>query len=360
MNPAARPSRRAPALAFLVGGLCAGCGDDRPPPEANSRGVWLYGASDSSAGTSTKVAIGPFVAPPPKSPTSETAAVGGGPASTAAPSPAPGAGPAPRVPSAPAAPEAGAYAVVAVRDGGAIRVTCTLTGAPPAPEPVVAFKHREFGCRDHVSERVRYAKRGDEVRLGNCVVYLRSILEGKDWPDAMRGVDRSYVIDQKACVYLPHVGWARAATQVVVVNSDRAEHNIHTNRGSDLIFNFGSAPGSRLDSLGDSFLERLGLYDIKCDIHPWMNAYLHLMPHPYVAVTAAADAGDVPAGEVTLDAVPPGSYEVVCWHEGMKTTIDTMDDIPSGYRFSPEIVLTRPVTVTPNGRHDIAFQVPHK
>jgi hypothetical protein len=46
----------------------------------------------------------------------------------------------------------------------------------------------------------------------------------------------------------------------------------------------------------------------KCDVHPWMSAFVGVVPHPYFAVS-----GD--AGEFTLENVPPGDYEIEAWHE---------------------------------------------
>jgi hypothetical protein len=54
------------------------------------------------------------------------------------------------------------------------------------------------------SKTLHAVAHGGDQQLGNSVIYLRSILRGKDWPKAMRGKDRLDVIDQKTCKYLPH------------------------------------------------------------------------------------------------------------------------------------------------------------
>ena len=87
------------------------------------------------------------------------------------------------------------------------------------------------------------------------------------------------------------------ATQVEVGNSDAADHNIHAyfETPADTTFNSASAPGKRLSGLAAAFLEKPGKYLVKCDIHPWMNAYFHVLPHPYVDVTSSkAAAGKGP------------------------------------------------------------------
>lgn len=348
-------SQRAAALVALlcVAGGGVGCGERTPPPGPNSLGVWLYGVrADDAAGQGvTVVSTGSYVPPPPPTAKPE-----------AAPAPAPAA-----VPSAPAVspppPEApGAYQTVEVKDGGSIHVVCRLTGAPAELETIPAFKHKDLGCTDHKTERCRFVKKGEgDLRLGNCLVYLRGVKAGKAWPPALASDDRTFLMDQVACVYVPHVGWTRPGTQVVVVNSDRADHNIHGNFGPETKFNFGSEPGTRKDAISEAFLEAPGAYLVKCDIHPWMNAYIHLMPNPYVAVTPEADGEGGPAGEVVLTDVPPGTYELHCWHEGMLSQPQELNGVINGYTYSPDFSTPpQTVTVAANARQEVVFSVPYK
>jgi hypothetical protein len=54
---------------------------------------------------------------------------------------------------------------------------------------------------------------------------------------------------------------------------------------------------------------------VKCDVHPWMNAYIHVLDHPYFAVTQQD-------GTFEIKGLPPGDYEVSVWHEFPKFTPD--------------------------------------
>jgi hypothetical protein len=56
---------------------------------------------------------------------------------------------------------------------------------------------------------------------------------------------------------------------------------------------------------------------VKCDIHPWMNAYVAVVPHPYFAVTG-------PDGAFELPNLPPGTYTVEVWHEKYKSMEQTV------------------------------------
>ena len=54
---------------------------------------------------------------------------------------------------------------------------------------------------------------------------------------------------------------------------------------------------------------------LKCNVHPWMSAYLHVMPHPFFAVTQNE-------GTVEITGVPAGDHKVKVWHEFDKFTPD--------------------------------------
>jgi hypothetical protein len=53
--------------------------------------------------------------------------------------------------------------------------------------------------------------------------------------------------------------------------------------------------------------QTIGVHHLKCDFHAWMSAYVFVTEHAYTTVTSAD-------GRFELD-VPPGSYELVVWHE---------------------------------------------
>jgi hypothetical protein len=47
---------------------------------------------------------------------------------------------------------------------------------------------------------------------------------------------------------------------------------------------------------------------VKCDVHPWMTAYVAVMDNPYFAVTGED-------GSFELPHLPAGNYKLVAWHE---------------------------------------------
>ena len=260
--------------------MLAACGEQRTP--VNPRGVWRYGAAETDARPASGATMGTVSAAGPETPAPVAPGVAAAPKA-----------PAPSAVPAPPPPRATDYKVVPVKDGGSVRALCRLTAAATLA-PLSIFKDNDKGCgaKEHPSERAVFD--AATLGLGGCVVSLRRIEAGKDWPEASKPDDRTFVLDQHGCVYVPHVGVVRTGTQMVVVNSDRADHNIHGFRLTlaDTMFNFASEPGTRKD-VQEAFIERPGAYPMKCDIHPWMSAYVIAVGHPYVDLTSAqADADE--------------------------------------------------------------------
>jgi plastocyanin len=254
------------------------------------------------------------------------------------------------------APAAGKeYKVVEVKDGGKIHGFVKLDVAPGtdlALPKLKIFKDNDKGCgadsRD--TERLLYDK--ETLGVANAIVYLKEVAAGIDWPESMRSDDRTATIDQKGCTYAPHAQWVRGGTQMVILNNDGADHNIHgfrtpadENSLKDTKFNFASAPGSKKDDVDAAILTDAGLYLVKCDIHPWMSAYVFVASNPYCRVTSAKADGDRKPGEFVLENVPPGDYTLVVWKEGMIEKAMAAGGKISAYSYSSNIVSEQAVKV---------------
>jgi len=193
--------------------------------------------------------------------------------------------------------------------------------------------------------------------MGQLELYI--FFDG-NWAEAMRADERQALLDQKGCKYVPHVQWVRAETQLVIGNSDRADHNIHGYRGSieNTQFNFISAPGTTQSDVDKAFLETPTAYLVKCDIHPWMNAYVHVVTHPYHDVTSEKAVGDKKPGEYVLTDVPPGEYELFCWHEGMEEKAQVNQGQVNAYVYGRDFLAQKRVKVEPKGTVTEDFTVP--
>jgi plastocyanin len=116
-------------------------------------------------------------------------------------------------------------------------------------------------------------------------------------------------IDQRACVYRPHVIGLRVGQTLRVRNQDEGLHNVHgvsTTRDS---FNVGQPVAGMVN---DFHPRDPGMLQLKCDVHTWMVAFVAVVNHPYFAITGAD-------GSFALSDVPEGTYTLKTWHERLGT-----------------------------------------
>jgi hypothetical protein len=97
--------------------------------------------------------------------------------------------------------------------------------------------------------------------------------------------------------------------EIELRNSDPVSHNIRGmpthNTAFNNVFTSKMTTKTKFDS------PEIGI-PLKCDIHFWMSSYVHVMPHPFFAIT-----GD--EGSFVITGVPPGTYTLLAWHESLKT-----------------------------------------
>jgi plastocyanin len=111
-------------------------------------------------------------------------------------------------------------------------------------------------------------------------------------------------IDQLGLTFTPTSLIVRVGEPVVFTNSETITHNVHlqfTDTDSTVL-NVETDPGA-----GAEFVfEREGGYDVLCDHHPGMRAFIYVSPSPYAVF---AD----PSGSFQIADVPPGSYTASLW-----------------------------------------------
>jgi hypothetical protein len=95
-----------------------------------------------------------------------------------------------------------------------------------------------------------------------------------------------------------------------IKNSDETTHNIHSVPKLNKEFNEGQTKAG-IESDKQFNLQEIGI-KIKCDVHSWMNAWLHVLDHSYWALTG-------PDGKFTIKNLPAGKYDVEAWHEKLGT-----------------------------------------
>jgi plastocyanin len=111
-------------------------------------------------------------------------------------------------------------------------------------------------------------------------------------------------LDQKTCRFEPHVTVVPVGTKLELLNSDSISHNVHLFPGKNAGFNQTISAGAKQSYSVDKE-DRI---EVKCDIHPWMNAWLIVANTPYYAVTG-------PDGSFAIEGLPAGEHKVEYWHE---------------------------------------------
>jgi hypothetical protein len=253
--------------------------------------------------------------------------------------------------------EGGGYRVVPLAATGSIVGTCSLERAVPRPKAPVGVQPRaptpSCGCGDPMvgpSDRVL----AHGLLLADCVVQVEGIRAGKDWPEPVRDDERLAQVVFRGCRYEPHVQWLRAGTQVAILHGeDVCEVNAHLYRedGSTQA-NFGVAPRVVMADVAQMFLTLPGVYALRCDMHPGLNASLVVVDHPYVAGPTRID------GRYRIDDVPPGTHDVVCWHEGWDATPQVRDGRVLAWRYDPDVRVRRSVTVVAGETARLDFVLP--
>jgi hypothetical protein len=221
--------------------------------------------------------------------------------------------------SAEATPPAGSEGAVWKPTGneGSVTGTASFKGTAPKPrtismdaDAVCASKHKETVYPETV------VVNGNGT-LRNVFVYVKTGLEGKNFAVP----DQAVVLDQNGCMYKPHVLGIQARQNLKVVSSDNTTHNIHPLPQVNREWNVSQAPGA--DPILRSFARPEATIPVKCNQHPWMRAYIHVIDHPFYAVT-----GD--DGSYKLDGLPPGDYEIEAVHEELGASTQKISVPPKG------------------------------
>ena len=158
-------------------------------------------------------------------------------------------------------------------------------------DPKCAKLSPDAMTRDHVVT---------DGKVANTFVYVKSGLAKAKYP----APDVMPVLDQKGCQYQPKMLGVLEGQSIEIVNSDPTLHNIHGFGKQE--FNIGMP---RQDGrIERKFKKAEVLVQVKCDVHPWMEAHIGVVEHPFFAVSGADgtfEIKDVPVGRYTLEAVHP-------------------------------------------------------
>lgn len=187
-------------------------------------------------------------------------------------------------------------------NGATLTGRVTFSGTPPVMR-AIDMSANPACMRAHANSPAK----SEEVMVGaggglkNVFVWVKSGVPDIGWAAPATPV----LLDQVGCVYAPHVAGVMTGQEIEIKNSDPTNHNIHS-RSETQPFNESQPPGS--EDRRKSFARPEVMVPIKCNVHPWMQAYIGVVSHPFFAVT-----GD--DGAFSIKGLPPGTYTVETWHE---------------------------------------------
>jgi hypothetical protein len=194
------------------------------------------------------------------------------------------------------------YKVITVTDGGTITGTVKWSG--PVPHNLAFPISKDPQICDPDSKKSADLERlviGPQGGVANTIVHLKNITSGKalDLPEQRRH------LDQKRCRYIPHILLVPQNGTLNMMSSDATLHTIHMDGAAT--FNL---PFPFTDRTTARTMSTPGLVHLRCNGgHVWMNAEMMVVSHPYYAVTDES-------GRYEFTNVPPGTYQIVAWHEG--------------------------------------------
>lgn len=168
---------------------------------------------------------------------------------------------------------------------------------------------------------------GNGNAMGNIMVWVsKGLPAGKTWPTPKTPV----TLDQKGCVYLPHVQGIMVGQTYRILNSDGILHNVHALPKINKGFNRAMPP--TVKEATATFDKAESVFQIKCDVHPWMSAYVGVFTHPFFSVTSTD-------GKFTISGLDPGTYEITAWHERLGTqtasvTVGASDTKTQNFKFT--------------------------
>ena len=152
----------------------------------------------------------------------------------------------------------------------------------------------------------------------SSVVYVDAVA-GKTFPAPAA----KPVMDQKGLMFNPHIMVVQQGTTVEFLNSDSVQHNVFwpsVSGNKKLTHNLGTWPKGEKKAFK---FDDPGVVPLLCNVHPEMAGYIVVSPTPYFAETDAS-------GNYKIENVPDGKYNVVAWHEGMKTQTKPVDVAGTG------------------------------
>ena len=194
---------------------------------------------------------------------------------------------------------------LAASSGGTISGRVVFAGDAPAAKKVKVTKDNEK-CGTEVT--------ADELVVGSDKGIQNAVVSVAGLKGAPAKPANPPTIDQKGCVFRPHVLITPVGVAIDILNNDGILHNFHTHGTKNTPMNR-AQPGFR-KKMTETFAQP-EIIKVSCDAHSWMSAWLVITDHPYIDATDGS-------GAFKINDVPPGNHTVDVWHETLGNVTKTV------------------------------------
>ena len=186
---------------------------------------------------------------------------------------------------------------------GEITGTITLKGTPPKEKDITPLKADPNCGKLHTAmPTTKFYVVGPKGELADVVVSVQGASAKSSGASA-----EPVIIDQKGCEYVPQILAVQTEQKIRVKTSDPVLHNVHSQPAvaGNKEQNLAQVPGAQ--DLVFSFSKPEEYLKFKCDVHPWMFAWVTVFDHPLFAVSGKD-------GTFKISNVPPGKYTIKASH----------------------------------------------
>ena len=206
-------------------------------------------------------------------------------------------------------PPATAYTPTVVRNGGSLSGTVRFVGDAPADTAITITRDPRI-CGNTL-RRVTVESSGD--RLAGALVWLADVRSGRPLP-----LSRRFELVQNRCTFGPLAQVAVAGGALNVRSDDAVQSRtvVVDVRTLDTLAVLPFNSAGALVPL-DAQLRQPAMLEIRSTTHPWMEAWVAVLDHPYFATTGRD-------GSFTIEEIPAGSYQVKAWHPRFGLTTGTV------------------------------------
>ena len=195
---------------------------------------------------------------------------------------------------------------VHAQQSGSISGQVTFVGDLPPLKPIKVSGND----REHCGELERPNQRlslGQNKEIANVVVWL------EDLPAEPPVKNVKATLDNRKCMFEPHIQVIQRGTELAVKNSDDINHSTQifwewdkSEAGPNTVTFTGQQ--AEFEALSGARFKKPVFCRVGCAYHPWMDAGIIVMPHPYYALTGAD-------GKFTITKLTPGNHTLKAWHE---------------------------------------------